>query len=155
AYAPNPYGWVDPLGLSKCALGKETGNYSAVKPGPLKDDMAETFSGGRYREMVLSKDTDFYRAGVSGKPFGQFFSLERPQSVVQTRVDKAVLPKWPNGGESPLNSVYKIKIPSGTKVYVGNVGYQNGYYLGGTEQIVILKPWDIPGAKIIGEWPLL
>jgi len=81
--------------------------------------------------------------------------MERPQSVIQTRVDKAVLPRWPNGAESPLNTVYKIKMPAGTKVYVGDVSYQDGYYLGGTEQIVILKPWGILGGEVLGEWPLL
>ena len=146
---------MDPWGLSKCSLGKETGRYSAMKPGALTDEMAGTFVGGRYRELVLSKDTEFYRAGVSGKPFGQFFSMERPQSVIQTRVDKAVLPRWPNGAESPLNTVYKIKMPAGTKVYVGDVSYQDRYYLGGTEKVVILKPWGILGGEVLGEWPLL
>jgi hypothetical protein len=65
-------------------------------------------------------------------------------------VDKAVLPKWPNGSASVLESVYEIKIPAGTKVYVG---YQNGFYLGGTEQIVILKPWEV--GTVMGKKPLL
>ncbi|MFP9228583.1 hypothetical protein A0E43_08470 [Pectobacterium cacticida] len=153
AYAPNPLNWVDPLGLSKCSLGKETGRYSAIKPSPLDRDLAETFSGGKYREIILAQDTSFFRAGVSTNPFGRFFSLDRPQSIIQTRVDKAVLPKWPNGSASPLDSVYEIKIPAGTKVYVGQVGYQNGFYLGGTEQIVILEPWNV--GTVIGKWPLL
>ncbi|MDQ1211386.1 RHS repeat-associated protein [Pantoea anthophila] len=152
-YAPNALGWVDPWGLSRCSLGKESGRYSAIKPGPLDKELAETFSGGRYKEIILSKDTSFYRAGVSTNPFGRFFSLDKPQSIIQTRVDKAVLPKWPNGSASVLDSVYEIKIPAGTKVYVGDVGYQNGFYLGGTEQIVIIEPWKV--GTVIGKWPLL
>ncbi|WP_127960431.1 hypothetical protein [Serratia microhaemolytica] len=136
-------------------LGTVTGKYSAIKPGPLNEGLAETFSGGKYKEIILSQDTDFYRAGVDGKPFGQFFRLDKPQSVIQTRIDQAVLPKWPNGNESPLNTIYRIKIPAGTKVYVGNVGYQNGFYLGGTQQIVITAPWKIPGTQLMEKSPLL
>jgi len=152
AYAPNPLSWIDPLGLCK---GEVTGEYSAINTGPLSDDLAGTFAGGKYRGIILSKDTELYRAGVEGRPFGQFFSLDKPQSVLQTRIDKAVLPNWPGGGTSPLDSVFKLKIPAGTKVYVGDVGYQNGIYLGGTQQIVIPKSWDIPSVQVLEQGPLL
>lgn len=154
-YVHNPLDWVDPFGLSKGQIGKTTGRYSAIKPGPLKDKDAETFSGGRYTEKVLSRDTDFYRAGVSNIEYGQYFSLNRPQSVIQTRIDKAVLPKWPNGAESPIDTAFKIRVPKGTKVYVGEVGTQNGFYMGGTQQIVIPEAWNVPGIQVIDRWPLL
>ncbi|WP_425033991.1 hypothetical protein [Pantoea agglomerans] len=141
--------------MSRCSLGKETGRYSAIKPGPLDKDIAETFTGGRYREIILEKDTDFYRAGVSHREFGQYLSLDQPQSVIQTRIDKALLPVWPGGGTSPLDTVFKIRVPAGTKVYVGEVGAQNGFYLGGTQQIAIPKLWDVPGVKVVDKWPLL
>ena len=105
-------------------LGKVEGEYSILRPGPLPNDIAETFSGGVYKEISLSTDTIFYRGGVDGRPLGQFFGYEQPLGVLQTRVDKAVLPKWPNGSASPLNSYYEIQIPAGTRVYVGEVGYQ-------------------------------
>ncbi|WP_315710642.1 VENN motif pre-toxin domain-containing protein [Brenneria uluponensis] len=73
----------------------ESGEYSAIKPGPLKPSMAETFSGGRYQEKTFTEDTILYRAGVSDTPFGQYFSFEKPTSVIQTRIDKAVLRKRP------------------------------------------------------------
>nr|WP_275367804.1 hypothetical protein [Xenorhabdus bovienii] len=154
--------WVDPFGLSRTSkikkpsddLGEITGHYSAIKPGPLDDGLAETFAGGRYKEVILSQDTVMYRAGVSTNEFGRFFSLDKPQSVLQTRIDKAVLPKWPNGGESPLDTVFTFKVPKGTKIYVGEVGVQKGFYLGGTEQIVITAHWDVPGIKVIGKSPL-
>lgn len=132
-------------------LGKVNGEYSAINPGPLHQDIANTFSGGIYKEIQLSADTTFYRAGVAGRPFGQYFSYEAPQSVLQSRIDKALLPVWPNGSHSPLDHFYEINIPSGTRVYVGETGYQSGFYLGGTEQVVIPKPWDIPGVKILGD----
>ncbi|EOF5101318.1 hypothetical protein ACK1QP_004714, partial [Salmonella enterica] len=151
SYVPNPLKWIDPLGLCK---GEVTGEYSAINPGPLSDDLAGTFAGGKYRELILSQDTELYRASVEGRPFGQFFSLDKPQSVLQTRIDKAVLPNWPGGGTSPLDSVFKLKIPAGTKVYVGDVGYQNGIYLGGTQQIVVPSSWDIPGVQVLEQGPL-
>jgi uncharacterized protein RhaS with RHS repeats len=157
-YAPNPLMWVDPLGLvcaSSSKLGGVTGEYTAVKPGPLSDDLAGTFSGGRYKEIILQQDTDLYRAGVSDREYGQFFSVDKPQGVIQTRVDKAILPKWPGGGESPLDTVFQLRVPAGTKVYAGEVGAQNGFYLGGTEQIVIPQAWNIPGIQVVGKWPLL
>gem|GEM_PF-167745 len=130
------------------------GEYSAIKPGPLSNDLAGTFSGGKYKEVILQQDTVLYRAGVSDKPFGQFFSSESPQGILQTRIDKAVLPQWPGGGASPIDSSIAIKIPAGTKVYVGEVGSQNGFYVGGTQQIVVPKPWTIKGAEIIEVKPL-
>ena len=131
-------------------LGKVEGEYSLLKPGPLPNDIAETFSGGVYKEITLSTDTIFYRGGVDGRPIGQFFGYEQPRGVLQTRVDKAVLPKWPNGSASPLDSYYEIQIPAGTKVYMGEVGYQTSLYAGGTEQVVVPTPWKIPGVKIVG-----
>nr|WP_207205532.1 MULTISPECIES: RHS repeat-associated core domain-containing protein [Serratia] len=148
-YAPNPLMWVDPLGLSACGLGKVTGEYSAVKLGPLSDDLAGTFSGGRYKEIILKQDTDFYRAGVYNREYGQLFSLDKPQSVIQTRIDKAVLPKWPGGGESPLDSVFKIKFPAGTKVYVGEVGSQNGFYMGEYNKLLYLRHGILLAFKLL------
>ncbi|WP_205885441.1 hypothetical protein [Pseudomonas qingdaonensis] len=121
-------------------FGPVEGTYSAIKPGPLADSIAETFSGGRYSVVTLEKDTVLYRAGTVDKPLGQFFSAEPPSGILQTRIDKAVLPEWPGGAKSPLDTTFEIKIPAGTKVYVGEVGSQGGLYVGGTQQIVVQKP---------------
>ena len=47
--------------------------------------------------------------------------------------------------------VYAIKIPAGTIIYEGPVGYQGGMYLGGmeTEQVFIQEPWKSPGVTIM------
>lgn len=135
-------------------LGKTIGDYSLIKPGPLADNLAGTFSGGRYTTIKLEHDTILYRSGTANQPLGQFFSLEQPVSVLQTRIDKAVLPVWPGGAVSPLDTVYAIKIPAGTSVYVGEVGYQSGFYLGGSQQIVVPKPWTIQGVQVINSSPL-
>ncbi|POE30654.1 VENN motif pre-toxin domain-containing protein, partial [Pectobacterium odoriferum] len=132
----------------------EAGEYSIVKPGPLKPSMAETFSGGRYQEKTFTEDTILYRAGVSETPFGQYFSFEKPTSVIQTRIDKAVLPVWPTGDKSPIDTSFGIKIPAGTKYYIGEVGSQSGFYVGGTQQVVIPTPWKLPGVEVISKEPL-
>jgi len=135
-------------------LGKTLGRHSALEPGPLVDDLAGTFAGGRYNVVELQQDTVLYRAGTADRPLGQFFSQEPPTSIVQTRIDKAVLPEWPGGGKSPLDTSFAVKIPQGTRVYVGEVGSQGGFYVGGTQQIVVVKPWSIRGVEVMESRPL-
>jgi hypothetical protein len=129
-------------------LGEVKGDYSAIHPGPLDNVLADTFTGGAYKEILLSGDTSFFRAGIEGQPFGQFMGFEKPRGVIQTRIDKAILPVWPNGATSPLDTRYEIRIPAGNTVYVGETGYQSGFYQGGTGQVVVIEPWAIPGIKV-------
>jgi hypothetical protein len=128
--------------------------HTAVNPGPLADNLAGTFAGGKYSVVELKNDTVLYRAGTADEPLGQFFSQMPPSSVLQTRVDKAVLPVWPGGGTSPIDTTFSVKIPAGTKIYVGDVGYQSGFYLGGTQQVVVVKPWTIEGVEVLNASPL-
>ena len=53
--------------------------------------------------------------------------------------------------KSTIGQVYAVKIPAGTIIYEGPVGYQGGMYLGGmeTEQVFIQEPWEIPGVTIM------
>jgi hypothetical protein len=135
-------------------LGRVEGSYSAINPGPLPNNIADTFAGGKYKAVTLEKDTVLSRAGTADQPLGQFFDLDKPSSVVQTRIDKAVLPVWPGGAKSPIDTAFEIKIPAGTQVYVGEVGSQGGAFVGGTRQIVVQKPWTIDGVEIINSSPL-
>jgi filamentous hemagglutinin len=135
--------------------GKVTGNFDMVtNPGPLPNNMAETFNSGKYIEVILEKDIAMYRVGTSSRPLGEFFSYEAPNGILQSRIDKAILPTWPNGGLSPIDSMFTVKIPAGTKVYVGEVGSQGGFYVGGTQQIVLPQPWKIEGVQVIDSRPL-
>jgi hypothetical protein len=133
----------------KSGLGRVVGTADAINPGSLVDDLAGTFSGGRYREVILEADTVLYRAGTANKPFGQFFSSEAPAGILQTRIDKAVLPRWPGGGTSPIDTGFALQIPKGTRVFVGEVGSQGGMFVGGTQQIVVVKPWTIKGVEVL------
>jgi hypothetical protein len=85
-----------------------------IKPGSLPNDLAETFSGGAYKEIILSTDTTFYRGGISSRPLGQFLDMSNLWGTSNTR-RKALLPKWPNGSISPLDSYHEIQIPQEQK----------------------------------------
>jgi len=135
-------------------LGRVDGSFSAINPGPLPNNIADTFAGGKYQVVTLEKDTIMSRAGTANQPLGQFFDLDTPASVVQTRIDKAILPVWPGGAKSPIDTAFEVKIPSGTKVYVGEVGSQGGAFVGGTQQIVVPKPWTIDGVEVINSSPI-
>ncbi len=133
-------------------LNKGVGNYNTVERGTarLSDDLATTFSGGRYTSRILEEDIILYRAGTADRPFGQFFSKDMPISEIQTRIDKAVLPIWPGGAKSPIDTVFKVQIPAGTTIYTGRIGSQGGHFVGGTQQIVVKQPWLTDGVIIIG-----
>ncbi|WP_128861375.1 hypothetical protein [Mixta gaviniae] len=70
-------------------------------------------------------------------------------------------PQWieQNGtltGTSPIESVYKITILKGTKIYEGPVGYQGEAYLGGQNitQIFVEQPWRLNSVKVMDSWLL-
>lgn len=129
------------------ALGVVTGRWTAVEPGPLAEKYAETFAGSRYSGIVLAEDTTLYRAGsgAPGKELGEYLSLDPADGILQTRVDRAIQPVWPGGALSVIDTSYAVKVPAGTTVYTGKIGYQGGFYLGGNWQIVVPTPWKIPG----------
>ncbi|MBC2055047.1 hypothetical protein HCJ57_00810 [Listeria booriae] len=145
--------------------------FNSMNPGPLAELRKQpnaNFYGGRYNVKVLDEDTILYRGGQSGgltvpgkenNRFGQWFTATPPESVAKVRIDSAVKYQWivPNtgvlDGKSVLDAVYQIKIPKGTTIYEGPVGYQGGHYLGGINQyqIYVDKPWDIEGIQVISE----
>lgn len=129
------------------ALGEVTGRWTAVEPGPLGEKYAETFAGGRYSGIVLAEDTTLYRAGsgAPGKELGEYLSLDPAAGVLQARIDRAIQPVWPGGMPSVVDTSYAVKVPAGTTVYTGQIGYQSGFYLGGNWQVVVPTPWKIPG----------
>ncbi len=127
------------------SLGKLGGSFDAVTPGPLADNLAATFAGGKYREVTLTKDTVLFRAGSTDNPLGQFFVNEKPAGVIQSRIDSAILPNWPGGGTSPIDAVFAVNIPAGTKVYVGAAGSQGSFYVGGTTQLLLRNLGQLRG----------
>ena len=139
--------------------------YNMIEnPGPLVDvvdNPAKNFYGGRYNVNILKEDTIFYRAGQAGKPLGQWFTTEAPESVAKVRIDTAVKPQWIDRatgeltGVSIVDTVYAIKVPKGTTVYTGPIGPQGGAYCGGYDklQTFIQTPWKLDGIEVINSVP--
>lgn len=128
--------------------------FSYVNPGPLSATTAGNFAGSRYAQVILDQDIVLYRAGTANQPLGQYFTQTRPAGVVQSRIDSAILPQWPGQPANVIDTVFEVRIPAGTSVYVGEVSAQGGFYVGGTQQIMIPTPWEIPGVTVIGSAPL-
>ncbi len=126
-----------------------------VSPAGLPDNLASTFMGNKYTARVLSQDLILYRAGTKNQPLGQFFTETPPVSEIQVRIDQAVLPIWPGGGTSPIDTGFKVSIPKGTTIYEGIIAPQGGFYLGGTKQIVVQKPWTIKDVTVLDSFPLV
>lgn len=122
--------------------------YNMIEnPGPLVDvvdNPAKNFYGERYNVNILKEDTIFYRAGQAGKPLGQWFTTEAPESVAKVRIDTAVKPQWIDRatgeltGVSIVDTVYAIKVPKGTTVYTGPIGPQGGAYCGGYDKLLCI-----------------
>lgn len=135
-------------------------------PGPLarmRGTPAQGFAGGRYNAIVLDEDLILYRGGMAGggpNAYGQWFTRSRPKSAAQVHIESAVKRHWVDSktgiwtGESPIESVYELKIPKGTTIYEGPTSTQGGIYLGGSDQIFIPEPRNIPGVQVISEMPL-
>jgi hypothetical protein len=127
--------------------------FDAMNPGPLSNEAAGTFAGGRYNVGVIeATDGVLYKAGDAANPGGSYFNFFSPTSVAQARIDNAVLPNWTNmrtgalTGRSPMNSVITADFPVGTAYYYGPVGSQGGAYLGNNYNIQIF----IPNGRSIG-----
>jgi hypothetical protein len=105
----------------------------------LPNKVAATFDKGKYTARVLEKDMILYRAGSKNAPLGQYFSKDKPISEVQVRINKALPHVWGDGTVSNIDTVFKVKVPAGTVIYTGRVGYQTGSFVGQTQQIVIPK----------------
>ena len=161
AYVYDSNTMVDVFGLSECSNFK----FNMVEnPGPLpkiRGNPASNFAGGKYNKITLENDLILYRAGKSGggkNALGQWFTRNPAKSVAEVRIDLAVKPQWKDAsgaltGTSPIESIYKIKIPKGATIYEGPVGYQGGVYLGGQNinQIFIQESWNIKGVEILKE----
>jgi len=138
------------------SLGK---TFDDSMKGPLDEGMASTFKDGRYTVGMTDEPRRFMRAGdaeAARTPhLGQFWTDTPPESVDAVRRDLAVLPEWPGGGKSPLNTGYDVEFPAGTVFYYGEVASQGGKYVGGGMQYLIRTPWMIkPEPALRTHWPL-
>lgn len=108
----------------------------ATGAGPLGAEVASTFRGGSYTELVTQEATTLYRVyGGKAGELGYYWTRTPPAGPLQARIDSAMLPKWGN----TANSVSKITVPKGTTIFEGFAAPQ-GNLVGGGSQVFIPKP---------------
>lgn len=115
----------------------ETNNPAA--PGSLKQEIAEIFSGGSYKEVTLTEDSTFYRVyGGDAREVGSFMSRTPQNGGMQLQIDLALNPSWGN----TASDVTKVIVPKGTIIYEGRAAPQiinggAGTLIGGGNQVYI------------------
>lgn len=121
----------------------KTVNYGPVNPGPLSDDIADTFRSGTYTAKTVDEPTTLYRVtSDSGNKTGSYWTRVEPQGPLQSVIDSAIDQNWGN----TASLVVKIEVPSGTRIYEGASAAQRGL-VGGGNQIYIPKvdsKWIVP-----------
>jgi RHS repeat-associated protein len=109
--------------------------FGPMNPGPLADDIANTFRSGTYTARTLDKPTTLYRViGDTGNPAGSYWTRVKPQGPLQSIIDSALDQNWGN----TATRVVEAKIPAGTQIYAGAAAAQRGL-VGGGNQIYIPK----------------
>jgi len=113
--------------------------YSPVNPGPLKQSIAETFTGASYTQKSLEANTVFYRVSTNeaGK-VGSYMTRTPQMGGMQSQLDLALNPEWGNTAQV----VTKVTVPKDTVIYEGTAAPQvinggAGMLPGGGNQIYI------------------
>jgi hypothetical protein len=134
--------------------------------GPLDVLDARNFGQSQYSGLVLADDALLFRAGSSLSnrgPLGSWLSFKPALSEAQARIDLAIRQTWldpltgvPASSNPPIDTVYMIRVPRGTTVYVGPVGSQGGIYLGGSQFLQAFVPdiGLIPGVDVVSSWTI-
>lgn len=156
AAAPTAIGWgyaayswcryLNPAACTSLVVGaleppgggtSQLSSFSAVAPGPLPGDIAETFAGGRYVMRTLESEITVYRvyggsAGLAGRR-GTFYSPIAQQGGLQSMIDLALRPEWGNSA----SAVSPVTLKAGTVIFEGIASSQGGPWVGGTPQIFV------------------
>lgn len=140
AYAPNPVGWIDPLGLTKLLPPP-----SSIDPwgDGAKLESYSSPKGGMIVNMALSPGQP------SNKP-GGWATLDHIPDVEYVRNQLAVTPQF----KQEINKVQTYLVPEGVQVQGGGVGpqtYNGKTYPGGGTQVQILNYKDRAKLVPIGE----
>jgi len=116
--------------------------FDWMHPGPLPNDIAKTFSGGRYVKVEVGpdgwsmEDARVYggKAGPEGRD-GTFYSPTPQKGGLRSQIDLALRPEW---GNTATNTA-SVHLRPGTVVYVGNSASRGGIWVGGTMEIYVPK----------------
>jgi len=117
----------------------QQGNASESLPAPIRN----SFRGVSYEE--IKEPLIVYRLyGGKARQLGRWFMLQRPQGRIQATIDYGIRPEWGN----TLERLVALRLPRGTRVFVGPAAPQGGLVGGGLQVFV---PDEI---QIRPEWVL-
>lgn len=120
-------GFVTPSGA--------TVRHRPLNPGPLADDVANTFRSGTYNAVTSSNPTTLYRVySDPARQLGPYWTRTRPTGPTQSIIDNALDPAW---GNRATNWV-EVQVPAGTTFYEGAAAAQRGLVGGGNQ---VFLPW--------------
>lgn len=119
------------------------GEFNPMNPGPLRQDMADSFRSGSYSLELTTGTVDLYRdwGGTAGE-LGSYWSRTPSSGPLQGQLDSALLPSWGNTLENQTH----IRVPAGEVIFEGLVAPQNitdslgntlGTLPGGGSQVVV------------------
>lgn len=123
---------VDGAGTVVDRLATYTTRYGPMNPGPLADDVANTFRSGTYSAVQAGSTTTLYRVHNGSRELGSFWTRMPPGGPVQSIIDSALTPAWGNNATSWV----QIRVPAGTTLYEGSTAAQGGLVGGGSQVIV-------------------
>ncbi|MGB3410171.1 MAG: hypothetical protein WBA45_03155 [Microthrixaceae bacterium] len=112
-----------------------TVRHGPLNPGPLADDVANTFRSGTYNAVTSSNPTTLYRVySDPARQLGPYWTRTRPTGPTQSIIDNALDPAWGNRATSWV----EVRVPAGTTFSEGPAAAQRGL-VGGGNQVVL--PW--------------
>ncbi|WP_312467070.1 RHS repeat-associated core domain-containing protein, partial [Pseudescherichia sp.] len=140
-YAPNPLGWVDPWGLSRCGI---EGKFKEIGKSDLPAWIKNSFKNGQYKTVMTTEYLTLYRVfGGDARIDGSFVGSLPALNKIQAKIDSALLPEWKNTRYFEAT----LKIPKGTILQIGKVEQQtmmSGAVLeGGADQILLPQGYPI------------
>ncbi len=119
---------------SRAKAASNSIKYSTINPGPLSQDVAETFRSATYTEWTLTKNTVFYRVYSGKGKVGRYMTRVPQNGAMQSQLDLALNPDWGNSARN----ITKVVVPKGTVIYDGVAAPQTinggaGKLLGGNQ----------------------
>lgn len=116
----------------RASVAAKSVRHGPMNPGPLAEDVANTFRSGSYTAVTSGKPTTLYRVDSDNKELGAYWTRTRPSGPVQSIIDSALDPAWGNQATRWVQA----RVPAGTTFYEGAAAAQRGL-VGGGNQVVI------------------
>ncbi len=151
-YALRSKDYISVNGVNRPIKAQFVGEFNLHKTPKVNIDpnSAKSFMGATYKSYILDQDISLYRVGYSkGKNISDFYTFDKITSEILARIDNAILPVWPTGGRSIVDVCYKVRIPKGTTIHIGQSAPQGGIFLGGTTQVYIEEAIKIKGITVL------